>query len=45
MFGNVMEWTWAPGEEAILEPKILVARGTLDDVFKMALHQRDSLEK
>lgn len=33
----------APGEEAILETKILVIRGTLDDVFKIAMMQRDSL--
>ena len=31
------------GEEAILETKILVIRGSLDDVFKMAMQQRDSL--
>jgi len=34
----------SPGEEAILETKILVVRGSLDDVFKMAMQQRDSLE-
>ena len=33
----------SPGEEAILETKILVIRGSLDDVFKMAMQQRDSL--
>jgi len=33
----------SPGEEAILETKILVIRGSLDDVFKMAMRQRDSL--
>ena len=33
----------SPGEEAILETKILVVRGSLDDVFKMAMNQRDSL--
>ncbi len=33
----------SPGEEAILETKILVVRGSLDDVFKMAMQQRDSL--
>ena len=33
----------SPGEEAILETKILVVRGSLDEVFKMAMQQRDSL--
>jgi hypothetical protein len=33
----------SPGEEAILETKILVIRGSLDDVFRMAMRQRDSL--
>ena len=33
----------SPGEEAILETKILVIRGSLDEVFKMAMRQRDSL--
>ena len=33
----------SPGEEAILETKILVIRGLLDDVFKMAMRQLDSL--
>ena len=33
----------SPGREAILETKILVVRGSLDDVFKMAMQQRDSL--
>jgi hypothetical protein len=33
----------SPGEEAILETKLLVVRGSLDDVFKMAMQQRDSL--
>jgi hypothetical protein len=33
----------SPGEEAILETKILVVRGSLDDVFKMAMKQRESL--
>jgi hypothetical protein len=32
------------GEEAILETKILVVRGSLDDVFKMAMQQRESLK-
>src|SRR5215467_9350444 len=35
----------SPGEEAILETKILIVRGSLDDVFKMAMKQRDSLEQ
>jgi hypothetical protein len=35
----------SPGEEAILETKILVVRGSLDDVFKMAMQQRDSLKQ
>ena len=35
----------SPGEEAILETKILVVRSSLDDVFKMAMQQRDSLER
>jgi hypothetical protein len=35
----------APGEEAILETKILVVRGSLDEVFKMAMQQRDSLKQ
>jgi hypothetical protein len=33
----------SPGEEAILETKLLVVRGSLDEVFKMAMKQRDSL--
>jgi hypothetical protein len=33
----------APGEEVILETKTLVVRGSLDDVFKRAMQQRDSL--
>jgi hypothetical protein len=33
----------SPGEEVILETKILVIRGSLDDVFRMAMRQRDSL--
>ena len=34
------------GEEAILETKILIVRGSsLEDVFKMAMKQRDSLEQ
>jgi len=33
----------APGEEAILETKVLVVRGSLDDVFDMAMQQRGSL--
>ena len=35
----------SPGEEAILETKLLVVRGSLDDVFKMAMRQRDSLKQ
>lgn len=34
----------SPGEEAILKTKILVVRGSLDDVFKMAMQQRESLK-
>ena len=34
----------SPGEEAILETKLLVVRGSLDEVFKMAMKQRDSLK-
>jgi hypothetical protein len=33
-----------PGEEAILETKLLVVRASLDDVFKMVMNQRDSLK-
>jgi hypothetical protein len=35
----------SPGEEAILETKILVVRGSLEDVFEIAMQQRDSLEQ
>ena len=35
----------SPGGEAILETKVLVVRGSLDDVFKMAMQQRDSLQQ
>src|SRR6187549_1018810 len=35
----------SPGEEAILETKILVVRSSLDEVFKMAMRQRDSLKQ
>jgi hypothetical protein len=36
----------SPGEEAILETKILVVRGSsLTDVFEMAMKQRDSLSE
>jgi len=31
------------GEKAILETKILIVKGTLDDVFKTAMKQRASL--
>jgi hypothetical protein len=34
----------SPGEEATLETKILVVRGSLDEVFQMAMRQRNSLE-
>jgi hypothetical protein len=33
----------SPGEAVILETKILVVRGSLDDVFAMAMQQRESL--
>jgi len=36
--------TSAPGEEVIFETKILVVRGSLDDVFKTAMRQRGSLK-
>jgi hypothetical protein len=35
----------SPGEEVVLETKILVVRGSLDDVFAMAMRQRDSVGK
>jgi hypothetical protein len=35
----------SPGKEVILETKILVVRGSLDDVFKMAMKQRNSLKQ
>lgn len=35
----------SPGEEAILETKLLVVRGSLDEVFKMAMQQRYSLKE
>ena len=35
----------SPGDEVVLETKILVVRGSsLNDVFRMAMQQRDSLE-
>lgn len=34
----------SPGEEATLETKVLVTRGSLEDAFKMAMEQRHSLE-
>jgi hypothetical protein len=34
----------SPGEEAILETKILVVRGSLDEAFKIAMQQRSSLQ-
>ena len=35
----------SPGEEAILETKILVVRGTLEDVFDTAMKQRSSIKQ
>jgi len=35
----------APGGEATLNTKILFVRGSLDEVFAMAMRQRDSLER
>ena len=35
----------SPGQAATLETKLLVVRGSLDDVFKMAMQQRDSLKQ
>ena len=37
--------TASPGEEVTMDTKILVVRGSLDDVFAMAMRQRDSLGK
>jgi hypothetical protein len=37
--------TLSPGEKAILETKIIVVRGSLDEVFEMAMRQRESLEQ
>ncbi|KAA2245528.1 hypothetical protein F0L74_06095 [Chitinophaga agrisoli] len=34
----------SPGEETVLETKLLVARGSLEDVFKIAMQQRGSLK-
>jgi hypothetical protein len=34
----------SPGEEAILETKLLVVRGSLEEVFEMAMQQRESLK-
>ena len=34
----------SPGQEAILETKLLVVRGSLGDAFEMAMQQRDSLK-
>ncbi len=34
----------SPGEEAILESKLLVVRSSLNDVFTMAMQQRESLK-
>jgi hypothetical protein len=33
-----------PGEEAILETKLLLVRGSLEEAFKIAMQQRDSLK-
>jgi hypothetical protein len=33
----------SPGQEATLETKLVVVRGSLDEVFKRAMQQRDSL--
>ena len=35
----------SPGQEATLETKVLVVRGSLDDAFKMAMQQRGSLKQ
>jgi hypothetical protein len=35
----------SPGEEATLETKLLVVRRSLDDVFKMAMQQRDAMKQ
>jgi hypothetical protein len=35
----------SPGQQAILETKLLVVRGSLGDVFEMAMQQRDSLKQ
>jgi len=34
----------APGQEAVLETKVLVVRGSLDDAFKMAMQQREAMK-
>jgi len=34
----------SPGEETILETKILVVHGSLDEVFKMSMKQRDAMK-
>jgi hypothetical protein len=36
--------TLMPGKEVILQTKILAVRGSLDNVFRMAMQQRDSLK-
>jgi hypothetical protein len=37
--------TSSPGEEVVMNTKILLVRGSLDDVFRMAMRQRDSVDK
>jgi len=34
----------SPGEETILETKILVVQGSIDEVFKMSMKQRDAMK-
>lgn len=34
----------SPGDEAILETKILILRGSIEEAFKVAMQQRDSLQ-
>jgi hypothetical protein len=34
----------SPGEAAILETKVLIIRGSLDEAFKLAMQQRESLK-
>jgi hypothetical protein len=37
--------TSSPGEEVVMNTKILLVRGSLDAVFRMAMRQRDSVDK